>query len=153
MKKDNKPNIINIKNKKAGFEYEFLEKFVAGIMLQGSEIKSIREGKANLQAAYCVIRGDEIFVREMHISPYKQASHYNHEPKRERKLLLTKREIRKLAAKSQEKGLTIIPIRLFINDRGLAKLEIALARGKKLHDKRHDIKEKDLKRDLERIKF
>ncbi len=153
MKKDKKPNIINIKNKKAAFEFEFLEKFVAGIMLQGSEIKSIREGKASLQAAYCIIRGEEIFVRDMHISPYKQASHYNHEPRRERKLLLTKREIRKLASKSQEKGLTIIPVRLFINDRGLAKLEIVLARGKKLHDKRHDIKEKDLKRDLERIKF
>ena len=152
-KKEKDPNNINIKNKKASFEYHFLDKFTAGLVLQGSEIKSIRQGKVNLQASYCVIHQDEAFVKEMHISPYKQASYLNHEPKRERKLLLSKREIKKLAAKSQEQGLTIVPIRLFFTNKGLAKLEIALAKGKKLHDKRHDIKEKDLKKDLARLKL
>jgi SsrA-binding protein len=152
-KKEEDPNNISIKNKKASFEYHFVDKYVAGIVLQGSEIKSIRDGKVNLQASYCVIKNEEIFVREMHISPYKQASYLNHDPKRERKLLLNKREISKLESKSQEKGLTIIPTRLYVTNKGLAKLEIALAKGKKLHDKRHDIKEKDLKKDLERIKF
>lgn len=152
-KKEKDPNNINIRNKKAGFEYHFTDKFVAGIVLQGSEIKSIRDGKANLQASYCVIHNEEAFVKELHISQYKQASYNNHEPKRERKLLLSKREIRKLSAKSQEQGLTIIPVRLFITNKGLAKLEISLAKGKKIHDKRHDIKEKDLKKDLERLRI
>jgi SsrA-binding protein len=152
-KKAKDPNNISIKNKKASFEYEFVDKYVAGIVLQGSEIKSIRDGKVNLQASYCIVNNEEVFVRELHISPYKQASYLNHDPKRERKLLLNKREISKLESKSQEKGLTIIPTRLYVTHKGLAKLEIALARGKKLHDKRHDIKEKDLKRDLEKIKF
>ena len=152
-KKEKDPNNISIKNKKASFEYHFLDKFVAGIVLQGSEIKSIRDGKVNLQASYCVVKNEELFVRELHISPYEQASYLNHEPKRERKLLLSKREIKKLEAKSQEKGLTIVPVRLFVTNKGLAKLEIALAQGKKLHDKRHDIKEKDLKKDLQRIRF
>ncbi len=152
-KKEKDPNNVSVKNKKASFEYHFLDKFVAGIVLQGSEIKSIRDGKVNLQASYCVVKNEELFVRELHISPYEQASYLNHEPKRERKLLLSKREIKKLEAKSQEKGLTIVPVRLFVTNKGLAKLEIALAQGKKLHDKRHDIKEKDLKKDLQRIKF
>ncbi len=152
-KKEKDPNNVNIKNKKASFEFTFVDKFVAGIMLQGSEIKSIREGKVNLQASYCVIHHEEAFVKELHISPYKDASHYNHEPKRERKLLLNKREIKKLTEKSQEQGLTIIPVRLFVTNKGLAKLEIALAKGKKLHDKRHDIKEKDMKRDLAKMNY
>jgi SsrA-binding protein len=152
-KKKKDPNNVHIKNKKAGFEYHFIDKYVAGLVLQGSEIKSIREGKVNLQASHCVIYNNEAFVKEMHISPYKQASHFNHEPKRERKLLLSKREIKKLASKSQEQGLTIIPTRLFVTNNGLAKLEIALAKGKKLHDKRHEIKEKDLKKDLARLKI
>lgn len=152
-KKVKDPNNINIKNKKASFEFQFIDKFIAGIVLQGSEIKSIRDGKANLQASYCVIHHEEAYVKELHISQYKQASYNNHEPKRERKLLLSKREIRKLAAKSQEQGLTIIPVRLFVTNKGLAKLEIALAKGKKIHDKRHDIKEKDLKKDLERLRI
>ena len=152
-KKEKDLNNINIKNKKARFEYHFIDKYVAGIVLQGSEIKSIRDGKVNLQASHCVIHNGEAFVKEMHISPYKQASHYNHEPKRERKLLLSKREIKKLAAKSQEQGLTIVPIRLFVTNRGMAKLEIALSKGKKIHDKRHDIKEKDQKRELARLKI
>jgi len=152
-KKEKDPNNINIRNKKASFEYHFIDKYVTGIVLQGSEIKSIRDGKVNLQASYCVVHKEEAFVKELHISPYKHASHFNHEPKRERKLLLSKREIRKLAAKSQEKGLTIVPVRLFVTNKGLAKLEIALAKGKKLHDKRHEIKEKDLKKDLDRLKI
>lgn len=152
-KKEKDPNNINIRNKKASFEYEFIDKYVAGIVLQGSEIKSIRDGKVNLQASYCVVKNDEMFVREMNISPYEQASYLNHDPKRERKLLLNKREISKLNSKSQEKGLTIVPVRLFVTNKGLAKIEIALAKGKKVHDKRHDIKERDIKKDLERIKY
>ncbi len=144
---------VNIKNRKARFEYEFLDKFVAGIVLTGTEIKSIRETKASLQHSYCLVRNKEIFVRDFHISPYSQAAHYNHDPVRERKLLLKKREIKKLATRSKEKGLSIIPTRLFINDRGLAKLEIALAKGKKTHDKRHDIKERDQKRELDRMRL
>lgn len=144
---------INIKNRKAGFEYHFLDRYVAGIELKGTEIKSIREGRASLQHAYCYIHNGEVFVKEMNISPYSQAKHYNHEPTRTRKLLLKKTEIEKLTSKHKEKGLTIIPTRLFINDRGLAKLEIALAQGKKLHDKREDIKRKDMERELSRMKF
>jgi SsrA-binding protein len=143
---------VNIKNRKAAFEYHFLEKFVAGIMLVGTEIKSLRASAGNLQHSYCVVRNEEVYVKDLHISPYKLASHYNHEPTRERKLLLNKQEIRKLAKKSQEKGYSIIPVRLFINDRGLAKLEIALAQGKKLHDKRQSIKERDEKREMLRIR-
>ena len=143
----------NIKNRKASFEYEFLDTYIAGIMLKGTEIKSIREGKASLTEAYCYFRNGELYIKQMHISPYSLAAHYNHEPVRDRKLLLSKKELNKLEGKSEEKGLSIIPIRLFINDRGLAKLEIALARGKKIHDKRQNIKEKDAKRDLDRMAY
>ena len=129
MSKNRFSGSINIRNKKASFEYEFLDKFVAGIVLKGTEIKSIREGKASLQEAYCHINKGELFIKSMHIAVYEQATHYNHEPLRERKLLLHKREIEKLDSKSKEKGLTIIPIRLYISDRGHAKVEIALARG------------------------
>jgi SsrA-binding protein len=142
---------INIKNKKASFEYHFIDKFIAGIVLQGTEIKSIRLGKVNLQDSYCTFFKDELYVREMHIAPYELAKNYNHEAKRERKLLLNKRELKKLLTKNKEKGLTIIPIRLFISNKGLAKLEIALAQGKKVYDKREDIKERDLKRDMARL--
>jgi SsrA-binding protein len=155
MAKDKKEfsNKIHIKNRKAGFEYQFLDKYIAGITLKGTEIKSIRQGKASLQQAYCFVHKGEIFVKDMHISPYEQASHFNHEPTRQRKLLLSKKEIGKIDSKLKEKGLTLIPTRLFINDRGWAKLEIALAKGKKLHDKRQDIKDKDLKREMSRIKI
>ncbi|MGK7395365.1 MAG: SsrA-binding protein SmpB [Candidatus Cyclobacteriaceae bacterium M3_2C_046] len=146
-------NNINIKNKKASFEYHFLEKYVAGVVLQGTEIKSIRQGKASLQEAYCTFLQEELWVRNMHISPYKEGTYANHEPKRDRKLLLNKRELNKLESKMNEKGLTMIPIRLFLNDRGLAKLEIALAKGKKIYDKREDIKQKDLAREMKRVKF
>jgi SsrA-binding protein len=146
-------NDINIRNKKASFEYTFIDKYVAGIVLTGSEIKSIRLGKVNLQDAYCTFLNGELFVKELHISPYTMAKEINHEPKRERKLLLNKRELRKLETKNKEKGLTIIPIRIFLNERGLAKLEIALAKGKKLYDKREDIKKKDMKRELDRMRI
>ena len=154
MAKSNKTvRYTNIKNRKASFEYEFLDTYVAGIMLKGTEIKSIREGKASLTEAYCYFRNGELYIKQMHISPYSLAAHYNHEPVRDRKLLLSKKELDKLEGKSKEKGLSIIPIRLFINDRGLAKLEITLARGKKIHDKRQNIKEKDAKRDLDRMAY
>ena len=142
---------VNIRNKRASYEYEFIDKYVAGIMLKGTEIKSIREGKVNLQDGYCVFLKDELFAKNIHISPYKQGTHFNHEPTRERKLLLNKRELLKLKQKSEEKGLSIIPIKLFTNARGLAKLEITLARGKKLYDKRQSIKEKDLKHELKHL--
>jgi SsrA-binding protein len=141
---------VNIKNRKASFEYQFIETYVAGIMLTGTEIKSIRQSKANLQDAYAVFMGEELYIRQLHISPYEQAAFYNHDPVRDRKLLMQKRELKKLLAKLQDKGLTVIPIRLFTNDRGFAKLEIALAKGKKLYDKRDDIKEKDIRREMDR---
>lgn len=144
---------VNIKNRKAGYEFEFLDKYVAGMQLMGTEIKSIRESLVNMQDAFCYFKGEELFVKQLHISPYAQGTHYNHVSDRERKLLLNKRELAKLGEKSKEKGLSIIPTRLFITDRGFAKLEIILGRGKKLHDKRDSIKEKDVKRDLERLNY
>jgi len=144
---------VNIKNRKASHEFEFIDRYTAGMVLQGTEIKSIREGKVNLQDSYCVFFGSELFVRGLHISPYTQATHYNHDETRERKLLLSRKELRKLQEKVEEKGLTIAVTRLFISDRGYAKLDIALARGKKLHDKRDNIKEKDIKREMERVNY
>ena len=141
---------ISIKNKKAYFEYFIDEKYVAGIQLTGTEIKSIRQGKVSLAESYCSFKGHELFVINMHITEYDFGSHYNHEPKRDRKLLLTARELRKLATKVKERSYTIIPTLLFINEKGLAKLEIGLARGKKLHDKRDTIRDKDNRRDMER---
>lgn len=146
-------NRIKIKNKKASYQYHLIERFTAGIQLTGTEIKSIREGKVSLAESFCVFIKEELFVRDMHIAEYTMGSHYNHEPKRDRKLLLTGKELKKLQAKVQEKGLTIIPTLMFINERGLAKLEIALAKGKHLYDKRDSIKQKDVKRDLERRGF
>jgi SsrA-binding protein len=146
-------NDINIRNRQAGFEYEILDKYVAGIALTGTEIKSIREGKANLQDGYCYINNGEVFAKGINITPYAQGTHYNHEATRERKLLLKRSEINKLEGKVEEKGLTLVPMRLFINDRGFAKLEIALAKGKKLHDKRQSIKEREAKRELSKMKF
>ncbi|HEY9047626.1 MAG TPA: SsrA-binding protein SmpB [Ohtaekwangia sp.] len=144
---------INIKNRQASFQYELLDKYVAGMVLTGTEIKSIREGKVNLQDGYCYLSNGEMFVKGINITPYAQGTHYNHDATRERKLLLKRSEIKKLEGKVEEKGLTLVPTRLFINDRGLAKLEIALGRGKKLHDKRDSIRERDAKRELSRIKL
>jgi SsrA-binding protein len=147
-------NNIQIKNRKASYEFEFIDKYEAGIMLKGTEIKSLREGKASVQEAHCYFRKNaELYVKGMNISPYTQASFAEHDMARDRKLLLKKKELEKLKSKSEEKGLTIIPTKIYINSRGLAKLEIALARGKKLHDKRDSIKQKDQKRELERLKI
>ena len=145
-------NQVNVRNKRASFEFEILDKYVGGLVLRGTEIKSIREGKVNLQDGYCYFNSSELFVKGVQISPYAQGSHYNHEGGRERKLLLKRSELNKLRAKVEEKGLTLVPLRLFINDRGLAKMEIALARGKKLYDKRESIKDRETKRELARIK-
>lgn len=152
-KKNKFDKIINIRNKKASHEFEFLDTYTAGIVLSGTEIKSVREGKVSLTEAYCYFQREELYVKQMHIAPYSMAASYNHEAVRERKLLLNKRELEKIETKFSEKGLSIIPIRIFINDKGLAKMEIAVARGKKLHDKREDIKEKDVKRELAKMKF
>jgi len=141
---------IKIKNKRVSWEYFLVEKIVAGIVLTGTEIKSIREGKANLADSYCYFDGGELFVRGMHISEYTYGNYNNHLAKRDRKLLLTSRELRKLFIKVKEKGMTIVPVTLFINDRGLAKLEIALAKGKHFYDKRESLKEKDSKREIDR---
>ena len=143
---------INIKNRKASFEYQFIATFVAGISLVGTEIKSIRNNKANISDAYCVFVNKELFVKNLHIAEYPNGGSLNHEPKRDRKLLLNRQELNKMLGKVSEKGNSIVPIRLFISEKGKAKLEIVLAKGKKVYDKRESIKEKDQKRDMEKIK-
>ncbi len=153
MAKQRFSNDINIRNRQAGFEYELLDKYVAGMVLTGTEIKSIREGKVNLQDGYCYFSHGEVFVKGINITPYAQGTHYNHDATRERKLLLKRSEIKKMEGKIEERGLTLVPTRLFINERGLAKLEIAVARGKKMHDKRDSIKDRDAKRELHRLKL
>ncbi len=148
MKKDN--NKIMIRNKKASHDYFFIDTFITGIKLTGTEIKSIREGKASLVDSYCRFRNGELYVRGMNIPEYYWGNINNHEPGRERKLLLHRKELRKLERKIKESGLTIIMTKLFINERGLAKAEIALARGKKEYDKREVLKKKDAKREIDR---
>jgi SsrA-binding protein len=143
-------NEINIRNKRASFEYSFLEKYNAGMVLGGTEIKSIREGKASIAEAFCVLINGELWVRNMNINEYSKGTHYNHEPKRDRKLLLSKQELKKLSVKLKDQGLTIIPLRVFLSDSGYAKMEIALAKGKKLYDKREDIKKRDVERETSR---
>jgi len=143
-------NKINIRNKKASFEYFLVEEFNAGIILTGTEIKSIREGKANISDAFCNFKGDELFVIGMHIAEYTYGTYNNHVAKRDRKLLLNKKEIKKLFGKVKEKGFTIVPTVLYINDKGLAKLTIALAKGKHSYDKRDSLKEKDIKREIDK---
>ena len=142
---------ISIKNRKASFEYELIERFVAGMKLVGTEIKSIRNGKVNLTDSYCQFYGGELFVKNLHIAEYEMGNFFNHEAKRDRKLLLNRKELQKLEKKTKESGLTIIPVKLFLNERGLAKLEIALARGKKTYDKRESLKQKDAKREINRM--
>lgn len=141
---------LNIRNKKAYFEYHILEKYTAGLKLLGTEIKSIRESKANINDAFCAFIDDSLYVRNMHIAEYSHGSFYNHESKRERVLLLNKKELKKLKEKTEEKGFTIIPLSLFISDRGFAKLEIGLAQGKKVFDKRETMKERDSKIEMDR---
>lgn len=141
---------IQIKNRKASFEYFLMDEFTAGIQLTGSEIKSIRYGKASIAEAYCYIKDGELFIKNMHISEYNAGGYANHDPVRERKLLLTKRELKRIESKTVEKGLTIIPILLFISESGYAKLNIAIAKGKKFYDKRDTIKAKDIERDTKR---
>ena len=145
-------NKINIKNRKAKFQYEILDKYTAGIKLAGTEIKAIREGKAGIAESFCEFHRGELYVINMHVEEYSHATHFNHNPKPERKLLLNKQELRKLEKQINQSGLTIIPLRLFINERGLAKLVIALCKGKKTHDKRETIKDRENKRRLDRIK-
>lgn len=152
MKTASKPQAENInKNRKASFEYSFLEKYVAGMQLTGPEIKSVRDKQTNISDAYCIFIDGELFVKNLHIANYTEASYNNLDPKRDRKLLLTKKELRKLSEKLKDKGLAIVPTKLFIAESGYAKLEIALAKGKKIYDKREDIKGKDAKRSMDRV--
>ena len=141
-----KKSDIEVKNRRASFDYEFIETYTAGIVLTGTEIKSIREGKASLVESYCYFNGGELYVKNMHIAEYWWGSWGKHDPRRDRKLLLPRKELIKLQRAVKEKGLTIVAVKLFIADNGYAKLLIALARGKKIYDKRESIKEKDLRR-------
>ena len=142
---------INIKNKRATFDYELIDTYTAGIVLTGTEIKSIRLGKASLVDTYCYFVNNELWVKNMHISEYFYGSYNNHTARRERKLLLTKKELDKLKRGSLDPGFTLIPVRMFINEKGLAKVVVALAKGKKQFDKRQSLKEKDDKRDMARM--
>lgn len=143
-------NEINIKNKRARFEYFIDEEFIAGIVLAGTEIKSIRNGKASIVESYCVIAEGELFIRNMYIAPYENASFYTHKTRGDRKLLLNKKELNRIEKFLKVKGNTIVPLKLFLSDKGWLKIQIACARGKKLHDKREDLKEKDDKREMDR---
>ncbi|MER3499542.1 MAG: SsrA-binding protein [Chitinophagaceae bacterium] len=140
----------DIKNRSAYFEYFIDAKYNAGIVLKGTEVKSLRDGKASFNDAYCMIHKGEVWLKSMHIAGYSHGTVNNHDPLRDRKLLLNKREIRKIEAKLKEKGYTLIPLRLFFNEKNLAKVEIGLAKGKKLHDKRETIKQRDTKREIKR---
>jgi SsrA-binding protein len=142
--------VIEIKNRQAFYEYYIDDKYVAGIVLTGTEVKSLREGKASFNDSFCVVHKSELYIRSFHISEYSHGTVNNHDPVRERKLLLTKREIKKVEAKMKEKGYTIIPLRLFFNEKNLVKVEIGLAKGKKLHDKRDTIKQRDTEREMKR---
>lgn len=144
------PTKISIKNRKARFEFEILDELTAGIVLTGTEIKSIRNSKASIAEAYCLFSGKDFIIRNMNIEEYSHSSHYNHEPKRDRRLLLNKTELNKLEGKLKDKGLTVVPLHLYISETGYAKIDIALAKGKKLFDKRESLKDKDIKRNLKR---
>lgn len=146
-----KKSPIQIRNKKASFEYYFVETFTAGIVLTGTEIKSIRQGKASLVDSYCYIHKGEVWVKGMNVSPYFYGSFSNHEAKRDRKLLLTRREIHKLEEVTKQVGFTIVPTLIFIEDNGRAKVDVALARGKKVFDKRQTLKEKEDRREMDRV--
>lgn len=152
MAENKKPRITEIRNRRVEFEFRLLNLFEAGIELTGTEVKSLREGHANINDAFCFFRNGILMVRNMFISEYDLGTYNNHDPRRPRRLLLNKSEIDKLEKKVKEKGFTIVPVRLYFNERGFAKLEIALAQGKKTFDKRNTIKEKDQKRDMDRLK-
>jgi SsrA-binding protein len=141
---------IEVKNKRASFEYHLLDSYECGMVLMGSEIKSIRAGGASIGEAFCAFVGDELVIRNMQVNPYGTNVHYVHEPKRDRKLLLHRRELEKLKRKLKDQGMTIVPVRLFFAANGFAKMEISLAKGKKTFDKRESLKEKDLQRDMDR---
>lgn len=143
---------IEIKNKKAKFEYDLLYTFTAGLQLLGTEVKSIRQGKASIMEAYCYLKNKELFIKNMNIAEWSHGNIFNHNPIRERKLLLGKKEIDKIEKATKDQGITVVPIKLFINEKGWIKLNIAVARGKKNYDKRQSLKEKDIRRDLDRIK-
>lgn len=142
---------VSIKNRKASHEYHFIDIYQAGIVLQGTEIKSIRMGKVTISDAFCLFIGNELFLRNLHIAQYDMGNVHNHEEKADRKLLLKRKELKKLQYDAQDVGLTIVPTKVYVNDRGLAKIEIALAKGKKLYDKRQDLKAKDAKKEIERF--
>ena len=146
-----KANQVNIKNKKARFNYEIGDTYTAGIVLTGTEIKSIRDGKASLTDSYCIVDNGEVWVKQMHVSEYFYGSYNNHSVRRDRKLLLNKKEIAKIAKSAEEPGFTIVPMKIFINERGFAKLVIGVGKGKKQYDKRQSIKEREDKRNIDRF--
>lgn len=146
-----KANEVNIRNKRARFDYEISDTYIAGIVLTGTEIKSIRDGKASLTDSYCMVENGEVWVKGMNISEYFYGSYNNHTARRDRKLLLTKKEIAKISKSSEDPGFTIIPLKVFINDRGLAKMQIGIGRGKKQYDKRQSIREREDKRTIDRM--
>ncbi|PIY11445.1 MAG: SsrA-binding protein [Flexibacter sp. CG_4_10_14_3_um_filter_32_15] len=142
---------VSIRNRKASHEYHFIDIYQAGVVLQGTEIKSIRMGKVTISDAFCLFIGNELFLRNLHIAQYDKGNVHNHEEKADRKLLLKRKELKKLQYDAQDVGLTIIPTKVYVNDRGLAKIEVVLGKGKKLYDKRQDLKAKDAKRELDRF--
>ncbi len=148
---NNNNNTINVKNRKATFDYEILESFTAGVVLTGTEIKSIRQGKVGLTDTYCMVINNEIWVKNMYIAEYSFGSYNNHTTHRDRKLLLNRKEIRRIARETMQPGFSIVPLRLFINERGLAKIVITIARGKRQFDKRQSIKEREDKRSIDRM--
>lgn len=141
---------VEIKNRKARFNFELLDKFEVGMVLMGSEVKSIRHAKVSINEAYCYLRNSEVFIKNMHIAEYENAGFVGHEAQRERKLLLHQTEIKKIEKKLKDESITLIPLKLYFNSKGFAKLQIALAKGKKMHDKREDIKGRDIKREIDR---
>ena len=143
---------IEIKNRKAKFDYHFIDTYEAGMVLTGTEVKSIKAGHANLTDAYCTFNGDELWVHSMYIKEYEMGTHFNHNTRKDRKLLLNRKELNKIQRQLSDKGLTIVPYRIFINERGFIKVDIAVAKGKKYFDKRESIKERDTQRDLDRIR-